>query len=96
MQTILLTFTLAAVVVTQSSGNPGASQGGPWLLQAYNAYETRTSQACSNSVAGCCTSNSLTRLVQDTSVTYNCYSPISVPNDFLLQVFPSQEIKWTP
>lgn len=72
--------------MTLNTGDLGPDYGGPLLYQAHNAYETRTSQACSNSVVGCCTSSSLTRLVQDTSTTYNCWSPQSLPNDMLLQV----------
>ncbi len=72
--------------MTLDTGNLGPEDGGPLLYQAYNAYETRVSQACSNSVVGCCSSNSLTRLVQDSSTTYNCWSPQSLPNDMLLQV----------
>lgn len=79
---------VAAVIVTLDTGDLGPDNGGPLLYKAYNAYETRVSQACSDSVVGCCTSNSLTKLVQDTSTTYNCWSPQPMPNDMLLQVEP--------
>lgn len=75
-----------AVVATLDTGDSGPDYGGLNLYQVNNAYETRTAQACSNSVVGCCTSNSLTTLVQDLSTTYKCWNPLEMPNDFLLQV----------
>ena len=73
-------------MATFDTGDPGASQGGPYRYQVYNAYETKTTQSCSTSTVGCCSSTSLTRLMQDTSTQYNCWSPQALPNDFAIQV----------
>ena len=45
-----------------------------YLRSPYNAYESVSATSCSSATVGCCNSNSLTTLVQDTSMTYDCYS----------------------
>ena len=58
-----------------------------YVRSPYNAYEVTTSQSCSMSTTGCCSSTSLTRLVQDTSVVYNCYTVYDPgQNDFTISV----------
>lgn len=60
----------------------------PNLYQVYNAYETRATQACSTGIKGCCSSGTvLTKLAQDTGTQYNCYTPLTIPNDMNLQVW---------
>jgi hypothetical protein len=66
--------------------NTGSFFGVPYLYQLYNAYETQTTESCSTSTKGCCSGTTLTALVQDTSVLYNCFAPTELPNDFALQV----------
>ena len=58
-----------------------------YVRSPYNAYETVSAQSCSVATKGCCSSTSLTSLVLDTSVTYNCYT-LSSPgvNDFAISV----------
>ena len=53
----------------------------------YNAYETRTTQSCSTSTTGCCSSGTLlTKLVEDTSTSYLCWYPQETNNDMQVQV----------
>ena len=58
-----------------------------YVRSPYNAYETVSAQSCITSTKGCCSSTSLTSLVLDTSVTYNCYT-LNSPgvNDFAVSV----------
>ena len=58
-----------------------------YVRSPYNAFETVSAQSCSMATKGCCASTSLTSLVQDTSVTYNCYT-LNDPgtNDFAISV----------
>lgn len=60
---------------------------GTYVRSPYNAYETVSAQSCSTATKGCCASTSLTSLVLDTSVTYNCYA-LNDPgeNDFRVSV----------
>ena len=60
---------------------------GTYVRSPYNAYETVVAQSCSTSTKGCCSSTSLTSLVFDTSVIYNCYA-LNDPgvNDFAISV----------
>ena len=57
----------------------------------YNAYETRTTQACNTSITGCCSSGTvLTQLVKDTGAgAYKCYMLQFMPNDMKIQVWGS-------
>ncbi len=75
-----------AVIGTFATGNPGAAHGGPYQYQVYNAYETKSTQACNTNTVGCCGGTTLTGFVQNTSTLYNCWTPIQLWNDFALQV----------
>lgn len=60
-----------------------------YVRSPYNAYESVSSTSCSISTPGCCSGTSLTRLVEDTSVTYNCYVTNDPGgNDMSISVFP--------
>ena len=60
-----------------------------YVRSPYNAYESVSSTSCSVSTPGCCSGTSLTRLVEDTSVTYNCYVTNDPGgNDMSISVFP--------
>lgn len=53
----------------------------------YNAYETRTTQTCSASTTGCCSSGTvLTKLLYDTSTSYTCWLPQYTTNAMQIQV----------
>ncbi|CAL5227659.1 g10665 [Coccomyxa viridis] len=72
-----LTFTIqpsSAADVDRTSAVILPYPAGTYVRSPYNAYETVSAQSCSTATKGCCASTSLTSLVLDTSVTYNCYA----------------------
>ena len=79
-QTVTAACIAHAVIQTE---NENGFYWGPM----YNAYETRTTQSCSPTTAGCCSSGMvLTKLVYDTSTSYLCWYPQYTDNAMQIQV----------